>query len=153
MNMSQNYSSSSSPPSAAALCSTTKEDGARDERGAQGGGTVAESTCCCVLGPRQTTLCAEHDLVRPGPASVAPLHARKQSLAFLAHQAAAGQGGKRFGQLEDIAHQICAALRVTQAHRSGSGRKDRCKAWRARRAGEIKTGHWTRVRPLKTHLQ
>jgi hypothetical protein len=52
-----------------------------------------------------------------------------------------------------IAHQICAALRVTQAHRSGSGRKERCKAWRARRAGEITTGHWTRVRPLKTHLQ
>ena len=39
---------------------------------ARAGGAVAVCTCCCVLGPRQTTPCAVHDLVCPGPASVAP---------------------------------------------------------------------------------
>jgi hypothetical protein len=82
-----------------------------------------------LLGPRQTTPCAVHDLVRPGPTSGAPLRASKWSPAFLARRAAAGRGGKRLGRLEDVARQICAALRVTQAHQSGSRRKERCKAW------------------------
>ena len=67
-----------------------------------------------LLGPRQTTPCAVHDLVRPGPASGAPLRASKRSPAFLACRAAAGRGGKRLGRLEDVARQTCAALRVTQ---------------------------------------
>ena len=90
----------------------------------------ADGGCVHVLlGPRQTTPCAVHDLVRPGPASVAPLRAHLQCRAFLARRAAAGRGGKRLGRLEDVARQICAALRVTQAYQSASGRKERCKAW------------------------
>jgi len=75
-----------------------------------------------LLGPRQTTPCAVHDLVRPGPTSGAPLRASKWSPAFLARRAAAGRGGKRLGRLEDVARQICAACcaTATRCARGGS---------------------------------